>query len=195
MKHTFKIGDKVRVRKDLVVGKLYGTEVFLPSMKKYIGKVFTISYVGNWAYELEETKHPHLFSPQTLEPYKETRGRRSKSVKAKATTIRYFYTITQPGGQRTIPSENNSSDPIQQILDSKPGTKLITQFGTEYTVIDHKTCVTVRSNNTGLTNAFGREEIQNSGLKIWSPPTPKTYSFTNKTKEEILKELEKEKHE
>lgn len=36
--HTFKVGDRVRVRKDLVVDQTYGNNIFVESMKKHLGK-------------------------------------------------------------------------------------------------------------------------------------------------------------
>ena len=38
----YKVGDKVRVRKDLEVGKRYGSDIFVPDMKKYAGKTITL---------------------------------------------------------------------------------------------------------------------------------------------------------
>ena len=34
----YNIGDKVRIRKDLIVDKYYGEIDFIESMKKYLGK-------------------------------------------------------------------------------------------------------------------------------------------------------------
>lgn len=43
----YKIGDKVRVRKDLIVGNIYDNlEMFVPDMLKYKGKIITISESG-----------------------------------------------------------------------------------------------------------------------------------------------------
>lgn len=38
----FKVGDKVRVREDLVIGNCYGKERFVDGMKEYKGQIFTI---------------------------------------------------------------------------------------------------------------------------------------------------------
>lgn len=50
----FKIGDKVRVREDLVEGNLYGTEYFIGLMEYYRGKVFEITKVWATSYKLGE---------------------------------------------------------------------------------------------------------------------------------------------
>lgn len=41
----FKVGDKVRVRKDLIVGERYGSDGFISDMKKLLGDVVTIKKV------------------------------------------------------------------------------------------------------------------------------------------------------
>ena len=48
----FKVGDKVRVREDLVEGNLYGTEYFIGLMESYRGKVFEITKVWAKSYKL-----------------------------------------------------------------------------------------------------------------------------------------------
>ena len=52
----YKIGDKVKVRTDLIVNGVYGSQSFMPEMKPYAGKIYTISetYFGNNSYEFEE---------------------------------------------------------------------------------------------------------------------------------------------
>jgi hypothetical protein len=41
----YKVGDKVKIREDLVVDKEYGSQVFVDSMEKYKGKIVTINRV------------------------------------------------------------------------------------------------------------------------------------------------------
>lgn len=48
----FKIGDKVRVRENLVVGNFYGVGSFVDSMKYCKGKVFEITDVVGRTYIL-----------------------------------------------------------------------------------------------------------------------------------------------
>ena len=40
--NNYKIGDKVTIRKDLVVNRQYGTDKFVPSMQEYLGATTTI---------------------------------------------------------------------------------------------------------------------------------------------------------
>lgn len=50
----FKIGDKVKVREDLVKGKCYGGDVFVNGMKDLKGKTATIRSIFGTTYRLEE---------------------------------------------------------------------------------------------------------------------------------------------
>ena len=50
----YKVGDKVRVRKDLVVGKSYGGYVFTRSMEEFKGEIVTIESVDGNHYYIEE---------------------------------------------------------------------------------------------------------------------------------------------
>ncbi len=52
----YKVGDKVKIRKDLVAGEWYGYEYFSEYMKDFLGKVCTISHVDACTYFLEEDK-------------------------------------------------------------------------------------------------------------------------------------------
>lgn len=54
----FKIGDKVRIKNDLVRGKIYDDLIFFAEMEKYKGKIFTINEeidIDN--YELEDNEY------------------------------------------------------------------------------------------------------------------------------------------
>jgi len=50
----YKVGDKVRVRSDLVVDETYGSNTFVCGMKAALGKKVTISTVFNDAYRVDE---------------------------------------------------------------------------------------------------------------------------------------------
>ena len=50
----FKVGDKVRVREDLVEGNLYGTEYFIGLIEYYRGEVFEVTKVMETSYKLGE---------------------------------------------------------------------------------------------------------------------------------------------
>lgn len=38
----YKVGDKVKIRKDLIVGETYGRAIFVKSMSDYVGHTLTI---------------------------------------------------------------------------------------------------------------------------------------------------------
>lgn len=63
----FKIGDSVRVRKDLEIGKEYGMQVVSSSLKEYAGKITIIESVESSAYLLRGCKG-WLFTDEMLEP-------------------------------------------------------------------------------------------------------------------------------
>jgi hypothetical protein len=44
--NTYKVGDTVKIRKDLKVGKMYGEECFYKEMKKHLGKTAKIIHIG-----------------------------------------------------------------------------------------------------------------------------------------------------
>lgn len=50
----FKVGDKVRVRKDLIVGEEYGTNSFVKDMEHIRGKIVTIRRLHSTGYYIEE---------------------------------------------------------------------------------------------------------------------------------------------
>ena len=68
----YKVGDKVRVRKDLVVGKNYGGYIFARSMEEFKGEIVTIESVDGDHYHIEEDKFEFKFGwvDEMLEPIK-----------------------------------------------------------------------------------------------------------------------------
>ncbi len=62
----YKVGDKVRVRKDLVVGYDYGLASFIEKMKPFIGEV-TISKVIDGCYEILEDDGDYAWSEEMFE--------------------------------------------------------------------------------------------------------------------------------
>ena len=64
----FKVGDKVRVRKDLEVDKRYGSHVFVDGMQNYRGKVMEVESIWNDEYYLKETVQDWAFTDEMLEP-------------------------------------------------------------------------------------------------------------------------------
>lgn len=64
--NKFKIGDKVRVRKGLVIDKYYDGVRCNDSMAKLGGKLFTIKYVGDNSYSVDG--YIFCWSDEMLEP-------------------------------------------------------------------------------------------------------------------------------
>ncbi len=50
----YKVGDKVRIREDLIAGEYYGCEYFSSFMNYFLGKVCTISDMDENTYLLKE---------------------------------------------------------------------------------------------------------------------------------------------
>ena len=68
----YKVGDKVKVRKDLVVGKSYGGYAFTRSMEEFKGKIVTIESVDCDCYFIKENKFEFKYGwvDEMLEPIK-----------------------------------------------------------------------------------------------------------------------------
>ena len=63
----YKVGDKVRVRKDLVVNSCYGKEDFVREMKSFIGKIVTISKVIDGEYMILEDDGDYAWTEEMFE--------------------------------------------------------------------------------------------------------------------------------
>lgn len=71
VKTKYKVGDKVRVRKDLVHGKVYGGQTFY--MDDWKGKIVTISSVNsNGYYEIAEEDDKWWWTDEMFEDVSET---------------------------------------------------------------------------------------------------------------------------
>ena len=83
----FKVGDKVRVREDLVVGERYSGEIFIRPMCGFRGKIVEIDDVWDFGgYDLKEDDENWLFTEEMLEPIedplvKKNKERNNKPVK------------------------------------------------------------------------------------------------------------------
>lgn len=95
--HNLKVGDKVRVREDLVVGEIYKmsdsvyTDRFIGRMNDLKGKIVTICYAGSY-YGIEEDGHnwtDDMFEHITV-PKKE----KPKSTKEEVEMKRQFIGVT-----------------------------------------------------------------------------------------------------
>ena len=65
----YKVGDKVKVRSDLRVGKSYGEHAFVHDMFKFKGKIVTIESVWKRGYRIEEDTY--WWTDEMLEPVEE----------------------------------------------------------------------------------------------------------------------------
>lgn len=64
----YKVGDKVRVRKDLKVGLRYGNDTFISEMKKYAGKTMTVDAISRLGkYRLTEDIYDCNWTDEMLE--------------------------------------------------------------------------------------------------------------------------------
>ncbi len=67
----FKVGDRVKVRKDLVNGKVYGKDIFINKMEKYKGKIVTIKAIFTNFYEIEEDRGAWYWTDEMFENKKQ----------------------------------------------------------------------------------------------------------------------------
>lgn len=63
----YKVGDKVRVRKDLVIDSSYGREDFVSEMKQFVGKIVTISKVIDEEYMILEDDGDYAWTEEMFE--------------------------------------------------------------------------------------------------------------------------------
>jgi len=73
----YKIGDVVKVRKDLKAGKTYGKDVAVSPMMKFRGRAVTISSKANGTYHVKEDKDKWYWTDEML------RGKAKKPKKVK----------------------------------------------------------------------------------------------------------------
>lgn len=62
----YKVGDKVKIREDLIIGKYYGGESFVPEMAKFRGKIVTIRDIDCGEYTIEEHKFGWHWSDEMI---------------------------------------------------------------------------------------------------------------------------------
>lgn len=67
----YKVGNKVRVRSDLIPYEEYGAWEFYESMEKQKGKVVTISEVGDDCYGIKEDGEDGCWTDEMFEPIEE----------------------------------------------------------------------------------------------------------------------------
>ena len=66
----YKVGDKVRVRKDLIQGNKYGNVIYVSSMDKFKDRECIITYVDDTSYNINDSKY--WFSQEMLQPVDNT---------------------------------------------------------------------------------------------------------------------------
>ena len=67
----YKVGDKVKVREDLKIGKSYNEKIFVDDMEKYKGQIVTIKVVGDDNYRIEEDNQDWYWTDEMLEDIEE----------------------------------------------------------------------------------------------------------------------------
>lgn len=77
----YKVGDKVKVRSDLRVGKSYGEHTFVHDMFKFMGKIVTIESVWERGYRIEEDAY--WWTDEMLEPVEGMSAEEAISLQSK----------------------------------------------------------------------------------------------------------------
>jgi hypothetical protein len=94
----YKIGDKVRVREDLVDQKFYGEINYVSDMDEWKGKVVTISFVGSDYYEIAEEKNSDKWA-WSAEMFEDVPDNNVGETKARTVDVGY---CLKPYGHRMI---------------------------------------------------------------------------------------------
>ena len=78
----YKVGDKVRIREDLVIGGNYGGYVAVDDMTDMGGNVVTIERVGNLGYYIEEDPDGYFWTDEMFEGLVEEKLTAEEAIKA-----------------------------------------------------------------------------------------------------------------
>lgn len=76
----YKVGDKVKVREDLEVGKEYNDCTFIIDMEKYKGKTATIIYCYEDSYDIDIDDGNWFWTDDMLEDVVESESKDEKTV-------------------------------------------------------------------------------------------------------------------
>ena len=79
----YKVGDKVRIREDLVMGGNYGGSVAVDDMTDMCGSVVTIERVGNVGYYIEEDPDGYCWTDEMFDPVEEMSAEEAISLQIK----------------------------------------------------------------------------------------------------------------
>ena len=83
----YKVGDKVRVRTDLIVDKIYGADKFILSMCKFKGKICTIKEICDKCYLFEEDDDEWYWTDEMLEDVSDNNV---GEIKARTVDVGYY---------------------------------------------------------------------------------------------------------
>lgn len=67
----YKVGDKVKVREDLEIGKTYGELTFSTQMREYKGQIVTTETADDDSYQIEEDNQYWYWTDEMLEDVEE----------------------------------------------------------------------------------------------------------------------------
>lgn len=67
----YKVGDKVKIKENLITGETYGGVYFGINMREYKGKEAIVKKVGNIAYHLDIDEKAYWWADEMLEPVEE----------------------------------------------------------------------------------------------------------------------------
>ena len=89
MKMKYKVGDKVKIREDLIVDDVYGSDSFAEEMVEYKGKTATITDVHYDKYEIDLDDGSWYWTDEMLEDCVDI-SESKDDVKAKTVDIGYY---------------------------------------------------------------------------------------------------------
>ena len=157
----FKVGDKVRIREDLEVGKKYGYYNIVEDMKKYEGKEFIIDEVRRNYYRLKD-ENWYSWTDEMLEPVEEG-GKDNMNIE-----------------QLNLEYKNKMDALMEEYKEKiKEATKKEEPFikkGQRYFTINNYFCIS-KTKNLGYEDDKERIELGNC------------YPFTDETKDKVKKEV------
>lgn len=182
----YKVGDKVRVREDLVIHELYGDHVFVGNMSPLKGKIVTIEDVRPFGYRICECGR-FSWTDEMFEPIKFTKA-----------DLKTGHIVTVRCGQKFVVFKNlegnldglniKDSEKSYFVNIGSMGYNLFDEYddnlcvrtvtGFDYDIMKVEEVDTV----VALTNARGYNLAEKK--TIWERPVPKKM-----TKAEIEKEL------
>ena len=95
----FKVGDKVRVKKDLVIGSWYGKDTFSSGMKDSLGGVFEVEKIVGYGYNLS-CSDIYIYTDEMLEPVDDAIPEKLVIYRNSNKTIAKYYK-----GDKTVTAE------------------------------------------------------------------------------------------